>query len=168
MNDDQRLKLQNMIQEHDVADQTELIRQLKHSLILKNEVLQLVQIRENNKDSPVVIMEKGVQECSFLYNYYTDIFNRIRKDDIDIDLLFQFFDILEKIETGETNFHDASFQVGTLLTEIYVKSALKRSKKLDQQNQQEKPVQLNVKDISWQHFKKIKDSLQKKKIKKTK
>ena len=31
MNDNQRLHLQNMIAENNVVDQTELIRQLKHS-----------------------------------------------------------------------------------------------------------------------------------------
>ena len=41
MNDNQRLHLQKMITENNVVDQTELIRQLKHSQILRNEVKHL-------------------------------------------------------------------------------------------------------------------------------
>ena len=37
-----RLQLQKMLKENDVLDQTELIRQLKHSTIFKKEVATLV------------------------------------------------------------------------------------------------------------------------------
>ncbi len=159
MNNDQRLQLQNMIQENNVSDQTELIRQLKHSPIIRMEVDNLINIVNKYNDQKS-IMEEGIQQCSFLYTYYTDIFNRIRKDEMDIDLLYQLLDALEKIETGETNFHEASFQVGTLLTEIYVKSAIKRSEKLENETKAvAKEIKEGVKDISWQHFKKIKKSL---------
>ena len=38
MNDNQKLQLQNMITSNNVEDQTELIRDLKHSQILRNEI----------------------------------------------------------------------------------------------------------------------------------
>ena len=38
MDEKQRLQLQNMIKTNNVEDQTQLIRDLKHSHILKNEI----------------------------------------------------------------------------------------------------------------------------------
>ena len=38
MDDKQKLQLQKMISENNVEDQTELIRKLKHSAIMKNEI----------------------------------------------------------------------------------------------------------------------------------
>jgi hypothetical protein len=39
MDDKQRLQLQNMIKANNVEDQTELIRELKHSEIIRNELI---------------------------------------------------------------------------------------------------------------------------------
>ena len=53
------------------------------------------------------------------------------KKEIEVSLLFKFIDILEKIEKGILNQHEASFQVGTILKKIYIDSTLKRNEKLD-------------------------------------
>jgi arginine repressor len=42
MNDNQRLQLQNMIKTNNIEDQTELIRSLKHSQIIKNEIFSCI------------------------------------------------------------------------------------------------------------------------------
>ena len=42
MNDDQRLKLQQMISANNVEDQTQLIRHLKHSGILLSDINNLI------------------------------------------------------------------------------------------------------------------------------
>ena len=36
-------------------------------------------------------------ECNFLFTYYTDIYNKIRKDEIDLKILFKAFDVLRDI-----------------------------------------------------------------------
>jgi hypothetical protein len=156
MNDKQRLQLQNMIKENNVEDQTELIRNLKHSIILRNEINNMVNIKTKYKDDYNKISEECINECNFLFTYYTDLFNKIKKDEIDINILFKFIDVLKQIEEGELNQHEGSFLVGTILKELYIDSALKKSEKLDEQygTTKEEPKKANV-NISWKQFKLI-------------
>ena len=67
-------------------------------------------------------------KCKFLYDNYTDIFNRVKKSEIDLNLLSKFLNILKQIEDGNLDQHEASYQVGSILKEIYVDSALQRDK----------------------------------------
>ena len=46
MDNKQRLQLSNMIKANNVEDQTSLIRNLKHSQILRNEVNIIIMIKE--------------------------------------------------------------------------------------------------------------------------
>ena len=109
------LQLQKMISENNVEDQTELIRKLKHSVIMKNEINNMLFLKGKYRDDAEKIHLECMNECNFLFTYYTDIYNKIRKDEIDVDILNQFLDILEQIEEGELDQHEGSFQVGTLL-----------------------------------------------------
>ena len=157
MNDKQRLQLQNMIKVNNVEDQTELIRELKHSIILKNEINNMMMLKVKYRNDENQMFEECVKECNFLYTYYTDIFNKIKKNEIDIRILNQFLDVLEKIENGELDQHEGSFLVGTILKELYIDSALKKSEKLDKlsetNNPQPVPVEKEKKNISWKQFK---------------
>ena len=154
MDDNQRLQLQNMIKANNVEDQTSLIRELKHSQILRNEVNNMIQIKAKYKGNDDKIYTECAAECSFLFTYYTDIFNKVRKDEIDIHILNKFLDVLKQIEDGKVNQHEGSFLVGALLKELYVDSALKKAEKLDEQNKEEKvePKKPEV-QISWKQFK---------------
>jgi len=103
------------------------------------------------------IAEECINESNFLFTYYTDIFNKVKKDEIDINLLYKFLDILKKIEDNELDQHEGSFMVGTILKQIYVDSALKKAEKLDELNEKtQEPKKAEVK-ISWNQFKKMKN-----------
>ena len=156
MDDKQRLQLQNMIKVNNVEDQTGLIRDLKHSQILRNEINNMIMIKAKYRGDDEKIAQECMNESNFLFTYYTDIFNKVKKDEIDINLLYKFLDILKKIEDGQLDQHDGSFQVGTILKTIYVDSALKKAEKLDASNETEKiePKKANV-NISWKQFKKM-------------
>jgi hypothetical protein len=158
MDEKQRLQLQNMIKVNNVEDQTELIRQLKHSQILRNEVNNMILTKAKYRGDDTKIYEECVAESNFLFTYYTDIFNKIRKDEIDIGILNKFIDVLRRIEDGELDQHEGSFLVGTLLKELYVDSALKKADKLNElHNQEEKiiePKKPEVK-VSWSQWKKM-------------
>ena len=146
MNDSQRLQLQDLIRANDTTDQTDLMRQLKHSTILRKDVDRLVQLRDTTNNA-----DQMMTECSFLFTYYTDIFNKVKKREIDVDLLISFFDVLKQIEDGELSQHEGSFQVGTILKELYIDSALKKADKLNADTpikEQMKPVH----NISWKEF----------------
>lgn len=156
MNEEQKLQLQQMISANNVSDQTELIRKLKHSQIFREEINKIMVIKKKySKEEEELIKEECIQECSFLYTYYTDLFNKIRKDEIDLSILFQFIDVLKKIEDGEVDQHEGSFLVGTLLKEIYIDSALKKADKLNKQYDLEKKEEEAppIKNISWKQFK---------------
>ena len=157
MDDNQRLQLQKMINENDVLDQTELIRNLKHSTILANEINNLVMLKAKYRNDPEKIHYEGINECNFLFTYYTDIYNKVRKDEIDLTILNKFLNVLQKIEDGEMNQHEGSFLVGSLLKEMYVDSALKTKAKIETQERnrkiKNKPPKANIKNISYKEFK---------------
>ena len=155
MDDKQRLQLQNMIKANNVEDQTNFIRNLKHSQIIRNEVNNLIILKARFRGNDDKIHQEGVNECNFLFTYYTDIYNKVRKDEIDIGILNKFLDVLKRIEDGELDQHEGSFLVGTILKELYVDSALRKAEKLnDKEDRKPEPVKPD-KDVSWKQFKKI-------------
>lgn len=156
MDDNQRLHLQKMISANNVEDNTDLIRQLKHSHILREDVNNLIMLKAKYADDQEKIHLEGMSECNFLFTYYTDIYNKIRKDEIDLKILFNAFDVLRDIEDGKKDMHEGAFQFGSLLKKIYVDSALKKAEKLNaetgEKEQEYKGPQVNV---SWSQFKKM-------------
>jgi hypothetical protein len=149
MNENERLQLQKMIKANDVEDQTQQIRKLKHSHKLKEDITNFLFLK--TKYSKEELFEKSINECNFLFTNYTDIYNRIKNDEINIELLFHFLKVLSDIENGEINQHEGSFIVGKILKEIYIDSALKKAEKIDNiyNNQKEEivePINVNWKD----------------------
>lgn len=156
MNDLERLNLQKMIKENDVENNTTLIRSLKHSKLIHDDVDRLLKLKKDNsrlaKSSPELFDQMCVSKCNFLFNNYTDIFNKVKKDEIHLGILSQLINVLHNIEEGKLDQHEGSFEVGKLLKEIYIDSALKKADKLDQgikKSEKKKPV----KKMSWKQFK---------------
>jgi hypothetical protein len=147
-----------MISTNNVEDTTDLIRQLKHSHILREDVNNLIMLKSKYIDEPDKIHLEGMSECNFLFTYYTDIYNKIRKDEIDLKILFNAFDVLRDIEDGKLDQHEGAFEFGNLLKKIYVDSALKKAEKLNAETGEKEPQykgpQVNV---SWSQFKKMKN-----------
>jgi len=156
MDDNQRLQLQKMISANNVEDNTELIRQLKHSHILRNDVNTLIMLKAKYFDDNDQLHLEGMTECNFLFTYYTDIYNKIRKDEIDLKILFKALDVLRDIEDGILDQHTGAFEFGNLLKTIYVDSALKKAEKL---NANESVMQPEYKgpqvNITWSQYKKM-------------
>jgi hypothetical protein len=155
MDDKQRLQLQNMIKANNIENQTEFIRSLKHSQIIRNDVNNLILIKAKFRGDEIKIHEEGINECNFIFTYYTDIYNKIRKDEIDINILNKFLDVLKKIEDGELDQHEGSFLVGTILKELYIDSALKKAEKLNKNEEsREEPKKPKI-NISWNQFRNL-------------
>ncbi len=156
MDDNQRLHLQKMITANNVEDNTDLIRQLKHSHVLRDDVNNLIMLMAKYQNDPEKVHLEAMAECNFLFTYYTDIYNKIRKDEIDLKILFRAFDVLRDIEDGKLDQHEGAFEFGTLLKKIYVDSALKKAEKLNAETGEKEPEykgpQVNV---SWSQFKKM-------------
>lgn len=158
MNRGERLQLDKMIKENNVKDYTKDIREKKHSKYLRGEVKKYVEFKKANgklkQTNPDEFERLLISRCQFLFNYYTDIFNRLRKDELDLKIFNEFIDILERIENSEFDQHEGSFEVGKLLKKIYIDSALKKANKLNKEHEEDKPVRKAPKEISWAEFKK--------------
>jgi hypothetical protein len=154
MNDKQRLQLQNMIKVNGTDDYTASIRELKHSQLLREQVNTLIMIKAKYKDDAERIHIEGVNDCNFLFTYYTDIYNKLRKNELDINILYKLLDVLKKIEDEELDQHEGSFVVGTVLKELYVDSALKKADKLNESNAVPREEPKPKREISWNQFKK--------------
>ena len=61
--------------------------------------------------------------------------------------------MLEKIEDGEMDQHEGSFEVGTILKKIYVDSALKKADKLNENEVIKEEPKHATNKISWKQFK---------------
>jgi hypothetical protein len=155
MNENEKLQLQKLIKMNDVEDQTQEIRKLKHSQLLKKDIENLLLLKQKYIDKEELV-NQSIIECNFLFTYYTDIFNRVKNDEIDITLLFTFLKVLSKIENEELDQHEGSFIIGKLLKEIYIDSALKKSEKLDKlHNSNSEIKENNAKpiEIQWKQWK---------------
>jgi len=158
MNDLERLNLQKMIQANDAENNTHLIRNLKHSKLILADVDELLKIKKQNprlaKSNPEVFDKMCVSKCQFLFNNYTDIFNKVKKDEIDLQILERLLNVLHSIEEGLVDQHEGSFEVGKLLKQIYIDSALRKADKLDEQYSDENKIQKKpAEKISWKQFK---------------
>lgn len=156
MNESQRLQLQNMIKVNNVEDQTQLIRNLKHSILLRNEVNNMILIKAKYRDDSEKINLECVKECNFLFNYYTDIYNKLRKDELDVKLFFKLLDVLKSIEDEELDQHEGSFKVGTILKEIYIDSSLKKAEKLNENAEKPPEPKKPEVQITWKQFSTLK------------
>jgi len=154
MDDKARLQLQQMIKANNVEDVTDLIRELKHSHKLQADINALLKLMNQYKGDDEKIHDEGVNVCPFLFTYYTDIYNKIRKSEIDLGILNQFLNVLRRIEDGELDQHEGAFVVGTLLKELYVDSALKKADKLNQDEPMVEKLE-PVANISWKTFKNL-------------
>ena len=160
----QKLQLQNMISANNVEDQTELIRQLKHSEILEQETNTMIFLKAKHRNNAETLHLEAMQECRFLFTYYTDIYNKILKDELDLNIFFAVLNVLKEIENGELDQHTGSFKVGNLLKEMYVDSALKKAENAEnaekkgenakkEENPENKEKVLPLMNIHWKEFK---------------
>lgn len=162
LNDEERLNLQKMINANEVEDKTPLIRESKHSDLIREDVKQLTNLKQKYqrlaKSNPGQFDQMCTSKCNFLFNNYTDIYNKVKKDELDLSILDKFLNVLKKIEDGKVDQHEGSFMVGKLLKELYVDSALKKSEKLEaSQESKKKKGEKKVpkpREISWSEYKK--------------
>jgi hypothetical protein len=121
MDDNQRLKLQDLIKENNVQDNTDNIRKLKHSKLIRDDVDKIQIIITNlNTDDFKILDNACLPHCSFLFKNYTNIYNKLLKKQIDLSILNRFLNCLKTIEDGDQTQHEASYEIGTLLKSLYI------------------------------------------------
>ena len=95
-----------------------------------------------------------VSQCNFLFNHYTDIYNKVKKEEISLKILWELLDVLRRIETSDLDQHSGAYEVGNLLKKLYIDSALKKADKIDKKTGKKttKPV-IKPKKITYTQFK---------------
>jgi len=155
INDSEKKKLGELVKEMDAVDNTEYIRSAKNSVALQTDAFTIQKLKNENADKNFDEFAALCQaKCPFMFMNYTNIFNKLIKDEIDIAILTKFIMVLKMIEDGKVDQHEGSVMVGKILKELYLDSAIKTGENLDKKYADEKPVQNEGKPISWKQFKK--------------
>ena len=159
MNDNERLQLQQMIQANDAEDNTGLIRTLKHSKLIWEDVNIILNLKkkyaELEKNDNKEFIELCSSHANFLFTTYTDLFNKVVKNEVNFDILLQLINVLKAIEEGACDQHEGSVAVGKILKEMYIDSALRKADNADNENNNNEvqvPPEPAV-EISWKEFK---------------
>ena len=159
LSNNDKLQLQEMIKTNDVEDKTDLIRATKHSKLIREQVKLLEQLKQDYSELYKSNFQEfdtlTVEKCHFLFQNYTDIYNKVLKNEINLDILNKFLDALELIENGEVDQHEASVKVGTYLKELYVDSALRKTEKMDAENSNNDDEKNDIMEISWSEYKRV-------------
>jgi hypothetical protein len=161
LDDKQRLDLTKMIKEYQPEETTDKIRELKHSKQIREQITIMEGLKRKysrmRTANPTQFRTICEAQCGFLYNKYTNIFNRLYKDELDLGILNQFVTILGQVEDGVLDQHTASYQVGSILKNLYIDSALKNEEHRESSESKSKKStgkkQKKPKNISWGQFK---------------
>ena len=157
----ERLDLSRLLQTSDATNNTEHIRQIKHSSQIFDNMLNMQKIKKSylGKMSPeddASKKDKCINECSFLYNNYTDIFNKIYNDELDLNIFARLLFVLKYIEDGKLDQHEGGVIVGKLLKELYIDSALRKGQQLDEKygtGDSSSAEKITSRDVSWTDWK---------------
>jgi hypothetical protein len=151
----EKLQLKKMVSEMGSTDNSDQIRKLKHSSLIRDDVRKIDSIKYTydmikDKDK---FREQCISECQFLYNNYPDIFNGVVNNEMDLTILTKFVTILKLIEDGKIDQNEGSVMVGKLLKELYIDSTLKRAERIDEENKDSQSQINSGKHLTWKEYK---------------
>jgi len=156
MNSSEKLNLNNLIKEYKYESTTEKIRTLKHSNLIREDVVKMIELKKKYiRIDPKTLKGMVEKQCSFLYTNYTNIFNKVFKGVIDLNLLNNFLQILKTVEDGKCDQHEASYKVGQILKQIYIDSALREAEIKDKKYKKKSKSFKKAKKISWSQYKNL-------------
>jgi len=155
MNDNEKYQLKQMIEQNKVIDNTHVLRDLKHSNEIHECIVKLLELKQTHikllqTDKPQ-FEELVLKECGFLFFNYMPLYNTLLKENLDMKIMDQLLTTLRKIENGEYDQHEASYEVGKLLKTIYIDGTLREIQQRDEEN---KVVYTEPKLIHWSDYKK--------------
>lgn len=155
MNENEKYQLKQMIEQNKVIDNTNVLRDLKHSNEIRKCIVKILELKQTHSellqtDKPK-FEELVLKDCGFLFFNYMPLYNTVLKENLDMTIMNEILNTLSKIENGECDQHEASYEVGKLLKTIYIDSTLKDIKQKDEEN---KVVYTEPKSIHWSDYKK--------------
>ena len=151
----ERLDLKRLVNESECENNTDNIRELKHSTKILTDVCILEKLK---REKPVSLknedfIENCKQKAEFLHIYYPDIFHKVLKDEIDLRILSKLLKVLKMIEDGDVDQHEGSAMVGKILKEMYIDSAVRHGENLDKEHATEKVKKEDGRRINWKQYK---------------
>ena len=149
---EENLNLKKLLDNTDWQDNTKHIRKVKHSTKIRDDIRRIENLK-TSYDGNGDFLELCRKECPFLYDKYTDIFNKTVKNELDLNIMTKLLTVLRMIEDEKIDQHNGSVMVGTLLKELYVDSAMKRMDQLDKDHPNESVPTVEPKTISWNEYK---------------
>lgn len=157
IDDETRLNFDNMLKESGASDNTTKIRQLKHSDKIREQVTLMMEIKKKYPKLKKETKDRMIEsKCMWLWRNYMNIYNKLKKDQLNLSILHNFLSTLKQIEDGDLDQHDASVKIGKILKELYVDSAMQQQKKReDAEKKRKKRNGRPVKKLSWNEYKKM-------------
>lgn len=152
MDSQDRLNLKKLISEYKPEETTSKIRTLKHSSKIKEDVERYLQLKSKYARLPKQTQLQMYQnQCSFLYENYTNIFNKLVKEQLDLSILYRLLIVLKGIEDNKYDQHEGSVMVGEILKQLYIDSALKGGNQNEKKSKKER--KRRGKKLSWAEYK---------------
>lgn len=143
-------------------DNTEYIRKVKHSELIKKDISIIASFKKEKKNENMDLFKEELSlKCSFLYTHYLDVFNKMLKDEIDCNIMMSFLEVLKMIEDGKLEQQEGSVMIGKILKNLFLDSAVRHADNLDKEhakNSEKTPVVSNkgTSEIKWATYKKNK------------
>jgi hypothetical protein len=128
MDDNQRITIANLVKQYETEETTDKIRTLKHSKCINECLVYIVEAirkypriyKDNRKQFEAII----AKQTNFLFTHYPEIYQRMLDNEINMNIMQQFLYMLSRIENGELDQHEASYNIGKLLKELYIDTKL--------------------------------------------
>ena len=151
-----RLNFEKMMKEEGVENNTSKIRTLKHSKKIREQVTQMMNIRNKYARLDNDLMNKMIEsKCVWLYQNYSNLYVKLKKNQLNLQILDSFLNTLSEIEDGKLDQHEGSVKVGQLLKQLYIDSALKNKKQMEDKDKKrgKKELKKPAKKLSWKQYK---------------
>ena len=120
--------IQRLMKENGTIDVTDTIRSERNSKRIKQDLTSFFKYSSTHQrlreKSPSVFQNQARLICSFLHEKFPLVLEKLISDTMDIQTLFKFIRLLEMIEDGDLDQHEASFQVGLILKDMFINPAI--------------------------------------------
>ena len=143
MNKEQRDYLEKYMRENNVEDTTEKIRIEKQSIQLREEIRKicLLRLKYLRDEDFTKVCDK---ECKFLRSHHDKLYKKLLENPSieTMELANKMICLLERIEKGDIDQNEGSFEFGNLCKKIYI------DPRINENN--------DIVEISWDEYKKMK------------
>ena len=141
-----RLNFDKMMKEEGVKNNTSKIRELKHSKKIREQVTAMMNIKNRYSRLDNHMMNAMIDsKCGWLFQHYSNIFLKLKKNQLSLQILDKFLETLQQIEEGKIDQHEGSVKVGQLLKELYIDSAMKNKEQVEEREKNEQNIIKNQK-----------------------